>query len=106
MSRPIRAVLVRADWKCWPTWTVNESGAVDNPAPADLGLSGGLSTELIAWSEAYDAIFNEDYPPDTAFPSPEAERAWVERGRVLADRMAEELGAGTEVRYEPAFDGP
>jgi hypothetical protein len=100
---PMRTVLVRADWQCWPTWTVDETGTVDNPAPADLGLSAGLATDLIAWADAYDAIFDKEYPPDTAFPTPEAERAWVERGRALADRVAAELGAGTEVRYEPGF---
>lgn len=95
----VRTVHIYADWKCWPTWVIGEAGAVDNPAPADLGLSAELSDALVAWADEYDAIFDEDYPPDTAFPSEEAERAWVARGRELAERAAGELGPDTEVRY-------
>lgn len=96
---PVRTVLINADWKAWPTWVVKETGAVDNPAPADLGLSADLSDALVAWADEYDAIFDEDYPPNTAFPSEEDERAWQARGRELAERVARELGADTEVRY-------
>jgi hypothetical protein len=95
----VRTVRIHADWKAWPTWTVDDTGGVDNPAPADLGLSKDLSDALVAWAEEYDAIFDEDYPPDTAFPSEEAERSWVARGRELAERAAAELGSGTEVQY-------
>jgi hypothetical protein len=91
-------VLMFADWRCWPTWTVDETGGTDNVTPRDLGLSETLSTELIAWSQEYDAIFDADYPPDTEFPSPRAEREWVERGRQLAVRVTQELGPDIEVR--------
>lgn len=99
-----RTVLVYADWKCWPTWTVDDTGSVDNPAPADLGLSPHLADELVKWSDEYDAIFNEDYPPDTAWPSAAAERDWVARGRSLAVRVASELGSGVEVHYREGGD--
>lgn len=97
-------VLVYADWQCWPTWTVDETGAVDNPRPGDLGLSAGLAGELETWAEEYDAIFNEDYPPDTAFPSEAAERDWVARGRALAVRVSAELGGDVEVHYREGGD--
>ncbi|GAA3832753.1 hypothetical protein [Nocardioides panacisoli] len=96
---PERTVLIYADWKAWPTWTVTDSGSVDNPSPSDLGLSDELSADLVAWADEYDAIFDEDYPPDTAFPSEEAERSWIARGHELARRAAAELGPATEVRY-------
>ncbi len=91
-------MLVFADWKCWPTWTVDASGGTDNRAPRDLGLSDTLSAELIAWSEDYDAIFDEEYPPDSKFPSLQAEQEWTERGRQLATRVSQELGPDIEVR--------
>lgn len=99
-----RTVLVYADWRCWPTWTVDETGTVDNPRPCALGVSAGLARDLESWAEEYDAIFNEDYPPDTSFPSEAAERDWVARGRALAVRLAAELGSDVEVRYREGGD--
>lgn len=43
-------------------------------------------SDLVAWSEEYEAIFDEAYPPESAFPTPEAELAWENRGRDLARR--------------------
>lgn len=97
-------VLLYADWKCWPTWTIDETGSVENPSPGDLGLSAGLSAALETWAEEYDAIFSKDYPPDTAFPSDAAERDWTARGRALAVRVSAELGSGVEVHYRVGGD--
>jgi hypothetical protein len=83
---------------------VDETGSVDNPEPAQLGLSAGLADELVKWADEYDAIFNEEYPPDTAWPSEAAERDWVARGRSLAVRIATELGGAVEVHYREGGD--
>jgi hypothetical protein len=54
-------------------------------------LSAELLAALAAWDERFQATFNEEYPPDSAFPTPEGEAAFVAEGAELARRIRGEV---------------
>jgi hypothetical protein len=66
------------------------------------GFPDGLSTELQADLRQHAFEFNENYDADTGeWPDDFDSRAHFERGKELAARLANELGSGWEVIYEP-----
>jgi hypothetical protein len=89
---------VRADFQCYPIWR-DDDGLWLDIDPASLPISEGLAGEFDAWAAAYDATFNDEYPPESAFPDQATKDAFVATGRDLSDRLAAELGAGTQVEY-------
>lgn len=97
---------VTADFRCYPTWVFPETGGSDNPDPADLGLPTDLAADLNAWSDEFDAIFPEDDPTASIFPSPDAERAFNDRGLALARRTAAASADRFAVTYYPTTGGP
>lgn len=98
MTKPKHRVRVAADYYCWPTW-VDNGTVFENADPRTLPISAEVADALHQWAEEYDATLNQDYPPDSSFPTPEAEAQWVEQGRVLAQRLAKELGGSARVTY-------
>ncbi|MGF1647187.1 MAG: hypothetical protein ACFCVF_09760 [Kineosporiaceae bacterium] len=82
-----------------PLWVSYPSDPFVNPAEAgEVPLSSDLAADLDAWYEEYQATYDPSYPPDSAFPSEEAEQAWVARGEELSRRVAAEL-PGARVHY-------
>ncbi|AOS62048.1 hypothetical protein [Actinoalloteichus hymeniacidonis] len=77
----------------WTSHTADEAGE-------DLGLSSALVADLTAWDDEFQAIYDGNYPPDSHFPSLEAEQAWVERGKELAARIKQESDLVTSVDYQ------
>ncbi|APU13556.1 hypothetical protein [Actinoalloteichus fjordicus] len=69
-------------------------------AGEDLSLSPQLVADLTAWDEEYQAIYDDNYPPDSKFSTPEAEWAWIERGKVLAARIKQESPLVASVDYQ------
>ncbi|APU13557.1 hypothetical protein [Actinoalloteichus fjordicus] len=69
-------------------------------AGEDLALSAELVTALRAWDDEFQAIYDDSYPPDSKFPTPEAERAWIERGKELAARIKRESPLVASVDYQ------
>ncbi len=69
-----------SSFRCWPTWNHADG---DNLDPASLGLPPDLLARLLAWDDRFQAIFNDDYPPDSAFPTPEAEAEWTREGDAI-----------------------
>lgn len=66
-----------------------------------LPISSDLKAEIAAWDEEYQMTFNSSYPPDSAFKSPEIEKAHVKKGDELARRLQIELGDRYIVEYKP-----
>ncbi len=97
---PMRIKLM-PDYECWPLWWDNEPDRFGDIDPASLDLSADLCAALIAWAIRYDATLNQDYPPDSAFPSKQELDAFVEDGRLLAERVRQALGPDLELRYLP-----
>lgn len=95
-ERPWLRVLL--DYRCYPTWIVHPDGGEDNPAPQELGLPDDLAADLNAWSDEFDAIFQED-PSVPIFPSAQAQAAFDARGRRLAERVASTAGDRYRVTY-------
>lgn len=93
-------IKVMADYDCAPLWwDGGDPGPVGSLQPEGLGLSPALCDELWAWASEYDATLVRDDPARSGFASATAERAFEDRGRHLAKRVAAELGLRAEVRY-------
>jgi len=90
---------VASEYRCYPTWLIDADGSTDNPSPKDLGLDEDLSRDLLAWADAFDAIFPEDDPGFAAFSSPAAEAAFFDQGEILARRVKRVVGDRYEVVY-------
>lgn len=65
----------------------------------DLDISSDLKRAVSLWDTAYQRAFNDDYPPDSAFPSAQEEEAHAAEGRRLAVALQAELGEGFVVEY-------
>ncbi|UYK38971.1 hypothetical protein [Microbacterium terricola] len=85
-----------AEYDTDPVW--DEGGGIEL---ASLPLSQELSDELRTWGEEY--FYNDGRSP---FESFEAEKNWVVRGKKLADRVQQELGAGYAVSYGEQMPKP
>ncbi|ASO19542.1 hypothetical protein FHR81_000780 [Actinoalloteichus hoggarensis] len=65
-----------------------------------LGLSAQLVSALDAWDDEYQDTLDREYPPDSAFPTPEAYRHWIESGKALAARVKNESSTVSSVDYQ------
>lgn len=82
------SVKVMADYFCEPLW-VSGPDLSSNVLPAELGLSPGLSRDLIQWADAFDNSIDHDNPAVRLW-SDEEHAAHVRLGRSLAVRVARE----------------
>jgi hypothetical protein len=101
---PVRALKLMPDYDCFPLWEEIPDGT-RNVDPADLPLDPELRQELLDWADAYDATLDPDYPPDSGFPSPEAEVEFDRQGRDLWRRLVEQLRGAATVSYFSVRDG-
>jgi hypothetical protein len=93
-------VRVAVEYGAGPLW----DGAWTGTGPLaldlkDVPLSDALREQLQTWTEAYWTTLDPDYPPDSHFPAPEAENAWVAEGWLLARQVAVELAGRADVVY-------
>lgn len=87
-----------ADYFCWPLWDIGPTGP-DNIDPSTLPLTRGLVEDLEAWAARWDAILNQDYPADSAFPSEADQQDFIMAGHELAVRVAQGLKDRYAVYY-------
>lgn len=97
-------VRVLAEYNCWPLWVRSPGELADNTNPEDLSISKELVQALLVWNEEYQATYDRDVPQDSGFPSPTDYERWLEQGKVLSQRLFDEMGATVELTYE-GFDG-
>ena len=64
-----------------------------------LGLSCALQRAIQDWDEKYQATLDSEYPPDSRFETPEAEKAHIVEGLKLAELLQKELGAAFVVKH-------
>ncbi|APU13379.1 hypothetical protein [Actinoalloteichus fjordicus] len=69
-------------------------------AAAELSLGIDIVADLTAWNDEYQDTLDQDYPPDSKFPTPEAEQAWREKGKELAVRIKQESPVVASVDYQ------
>lgn len=65
----------------------------------ELPISDNLKNDLKVWNNEFQKIYNEAYPPDSKFPTDEAERLHIIQGEKLTDRLQAELGDEYKVTY-------
>lgn len=66
-----------------------------------LNLSKNLSSLIIKWDSEYQNTFNEDYPPDSKFPTPDLEKLHNARGVELTLLIQKELGNNFLINFYP-----
>ena len=95
-------VKVMWDWGAFPVWTVG-GGHHGFGVDGGLPLSADLRTELRAWAEDWEAVVMQHQAegprgPDRPIP-PDVVAEADDRGRLLAQRVQDELGDGFVVGY-------
>ena len=81
-----------AEYQCFPTWvTVARSRERTTPTPTPSGSPTTWPMQVVAWSDAYDDLFDEDDFTAELFSSDAELRAFDDRGRELAQRVAQAL---------------
>jgi hypothetical protein len=85
-------IKVMDDYGCWPLWVRDEHDEIFDPRdPAALGLSAGLVGRLAAWQQWYESMVNIAEPNDSRPVTAAEDEAFAAEGRLLAERVAEEL---------------
>lgn len=89
-----------ADYDCSALW-VFAPPRLENidPAVPELGLSPALVGGLNRWADEYTATLNRDDPKASGFPSAAAEREFVARGRLLAEKVRDQVSPDWRVTY-------
>ena len=82
-----------ADYSAFPVW---DRGMV---RPSSLAISEQLRDDLQAWNDEW-ADTGGVSPDVYERPASWDHEKWRGRGRVLAARLADELGEGFDVRFE------
>ncbi|HEU4324728.1 MAG TPA: hypothetical protein VFS21_16405 [Roseiflexaceae bacterium] len=94
-------IKLRPDYASYPLWWADERvGDID---PEELPLEPDIIRDLIAWSDAYDATFNEEYPPDSGFPTPDDEIAFEREGIRLWKELRQRLAPDYDVIYHSYY---
>ena len=66
----------------------------------ELPISEQLRRLLKDWDEAFQVTFNDEYPPDSRFPSEQEEIYHLKMGQELSIKLREELGEGYTVTFQ------
>lgn len=90
-----------ADYSAFPLWWLNRHGGGPMVDPDALPLSPESKQRLRAWAAVYDQLAQTGY----AWPSSNAQAAFVRQGRALLAELREELGSGYELWYFNASTG-
>lgn len=89
---------IASSFGAWPTWDDATGESVD---PADLPIPTALIERIQAWDGAFQAIFDDAYPPDSRFPDDAAEAAWRAEGNAIFQALSDLLGPDRVRRREP-----
>ncbi|QIZ35895.1 hypothetical protein [Saccharopolyspora sp. ASAGF58] len=111
-NRPT-SVRLGAEWGAGPFWVRFGPGFGPGEAVAAnylpdeirnvLDLPADLLLDIARWDHDYQGILDQNYPPDSAFPSEEAALNFRRTGLTLAKRLAAALPPGLVVEYAENF---
>ncbi len=87
-----KLIKLMPDYGCFPLWEYAAGDLIDNADPERLPLTGDLKAALGRWASAYDATLNQEYPPDSSFPSPADEDAFEAEGLRLWKELQTQFG--------------
>lgn len=98
---PPSRIRFNPEWGCYPLWDDATGEPLELGA---IGLPPDLAARIDAWDGLFQAILDQNYPPDSKFASPEAEAAWVAEGKALAEELRRVLPPGAFVdRFSARF---
>lgn len=95
----MKKIKLMPDYYCYPLWWAAGSGQAGDIDPATLPLKPETIHRLMAWSDAYDDILNEDDPAASGFNSQAEENAFEEEGIRIWLQLRQELENEYEVGY-------
>ncbi|MER7011246.1 hypothetical protein ABT324_07445 [Saccharopolyspora sp. NPDC000359] len=107
-SRPAR-VRLAAEWGAGPLWISFGEGAATaaNYLPEEvrqfLPLPPDLLLDIARWDHGYQRILDENYPPDSKFPSEQAALQFRRTGYALAKQLRAALPPEITVEYAENF---
>ena len=87
-----------ADYGCDPLWFMDED-RVGCFSPREIGAPDDLREALDAWARAFDGAIDMNDPANGLGWSKAQHEAHEAEGRVLAERLAQWLGARSEVFF-------
>jgi hypothetical protein len=91
------------DFGCFPIWIMGENGYFENIDPAQLSISETLRKQLYHFGKQYDQTLNQNYPPDSRFPS-EKDVIEFEHSEIsIWQELIREVGNLYEVVYFSVF---
>lgn len=85
-------IKLMADYECFPLWDASPEGGGRNINPDELPISPSLKNRLNSWALKYDNTLDRNYPPDSGFKSDEEETQFNIEGRLIFEKLKEELG--------------
>jgi hypothetical protein len=107
LTPPRRELWIMPEYDCYAFWATDGtiSGVHDNVSADSLGLSPALVDAVTAWEAVYAATFVDADPARSGFVDAAAEEAFRAEGKVLAERVTQELGTHWDVVYRYGVDG-
>lgn len=105
MNNKKTIIRVMADYGCYPLWSTDPDGELDNVPPGSLSISHELADSLDSWAAEFDSILNMEDPASSGFATHEQEQRFNERGRHLAEWFARETGSQYTVLYFDTIEG-
>jgi hypothetical protein len=96
---PHLRITLQPEWGTGPIWVAQGDG-ISEPYDAEeitdvLDLSDELRSAIATWDDQFQATFNPDDPPASAFPTPNDETAFIAEGKRLALHIRSEVPTAT-----------
>jgi len=97
----MKTLKIKAEYGCSPIWIKEEGGIFENILIDDEGLS--LPVEIMEvlkkWQDEYENTYDENYPPDSAFSSLDAEKLFNQNGVKIWNDLIEYFNGKFKVIY-------
>lgn len=92
-SSPVNLRL-RPEFSCWPLWDADTG---ENVSHYHVDISFDLAERIEIWDDRFQAVYRDEDPASSAFPSPEEEQSYVEEGRAIARELTEVWPGNVEI---------
>lgn len=91
-------VKLMPEYECYPIWVENK-GLFDNIKPEKLPISPGLAIDIMEWSKIYEKTYNHKNPIESGFLTDIDKEFFCNRGIILKERLALELGSNYDIVF-------
>jgi hypothetical protein len=90
---------IMTDYGCFPIWIKGKEGFFENIDPEQLPISDNLKKPLSHFRWQYDQTLDQDYPPNSGFPSQKDAVEFEQLGILIWKELLKEVGNIYEVVY-------